>query len=35
MSDLPRIASMLTSFIEHPGRISLGIYLPGCNWRCL
>ena len=35
MSDLPRIISMFTSLIEHPGRISLGIYLPGCNWRCL
>jgi len=35
LSDLPRIVSMFTSLIEHPGRISLGIYLPGCNWRCL
>ncbi|RLG06815.1 MAG: glycyl radical-activating protein [Thaumarchaeota archaeon] len=35
LNDLPRIVSMLTSFIEHPGKISLVIYLPGCNWRCI
>ena len=35
MNDLPRIVSILTSFIDHPGKISLVIYLPGCNWRCI
>ena len=35
MNDLPRIVSILTSFIDHPGMISLVVYLPGCNWRCI
>ncbi|MEM0017697.1 MAG: radical SAM protein [Candidatus Korarchaeum sp.] len=32
---LPPIASMLTSAMEHPGRISLVIFLPYCNFNCL
>lgn len=35
MSDLPKIASLLTSMIDHPGRISLNIYLPYCNFDCI
>lgn len=32
---LPRIASLLTSTIDHPGRVSLNIYLPYCNFDCI
>lgn len=32
---LPPIASVLTSTIEHPGKIALCIFLPYCNFNCL
>ncbi|MGB9630554.1 MAG: radical SAM protein [Candidatus Methanodesulfokora sp.] len=35
MGDLPKIASLLTSTIDHPGMISLNIYLPYCNFNCI
>jgi pyruvate formate lyase activating enzyme len=35
MKELPKIASLLTSTIDHPNRISLNIYLPYCNFNCI
>lgn len=32
---LPKIASVFTSVSEHPGRISLAIFLPFCNFNCV
>lgn len=32
--NFPKIAGLLTSGIDHPGYISLNIYLPFCNFNC-
>jgi len=32
---LPKIASVTTSVIDHPGRVSLVIFLPYCNYNCI
>jgi len=34
LSNLPKLAGILTSGIDHPGHISLNIYLPYCNFNC-
>jgi len=33
-NEIPKIAGLLTSTIDHPGYISLNIYLPFCNYNC-
>lgn len=34
LPNLPKIAGLLTSGIDHPNYISLNIYLPYCNFNC-
>ncbi|MGC8995614.1 MAG: radical SAM protein [Thermoplasmata archaeon] len=34
MNELPRIAGILVSGIDHPSHVSLNIYLPYCNFNC-
>lgn len=34
MNDLPPVAGTLASGIDHPGYMTLNIYLPYCNYRC-
>ncbi len=34
MKALPSLAAILTSGIDHPGRMTLNVYLPYCNYRC-
>ncbi|MGC8557825.1 MAG: radical SAM protein [Nitrososphaeria archaeon] len=34
MDALPPLAGILTSGIDHPGYMTLNIYLPYCNYRC-
>ncbi|MGC8581520.1 MAG: radical SAM protein [Thermoplasmata archaeon] len=35
IDNYPDIAGLLTSTIDHPGRVSLNIYLPYCNYHCI
>lgn len=32
---LPKIAAVFTSAIDHPGKVSLNIFLPYCNFNCI
>ncbi|MGC8688936.1 MAG: radical SAM protein [Thermoplasmata archaeon] len=34
LNEIPKIAGILTSGIDHPSHISLNIYLPYCNFNC-